>query len=243
MSTLIAAVAGLLVMGGYMVEAQPLTYPLTYDIHYVLPEAAGTGGVDIGFLTPDIDKIDEFGDIDIMAKYALADWFEVGARATLGVLRDDAKALSSITLGAKYSLGSRTAATANLSAKRETDNYGISAGLMHSMLVGDIGVNSHILFGFLDGYTPNGTLIDVMIQPVLPLSDRVFAYLDILLTSDSQELVDRSSVILVPNLDYEIIPGLMLNGGIRFSIHSGDDIRHDTKVGVILSLLMSTPLR
>lgn len=234
----IAAAVGVLLLGCCLVDAQPLTY----DLYYVLPGEARMCGADLGFSTPAIDEAADLSDLDVLAKYAVTDGFEVGGRATLGFFNKDADDLSAVTIGAKYSVAELTALTVNLSAKNESDELGMSVGVMSSMLVGDIGVNSHALFAFLDGYTSHGALMDVLIQPVMPLSERAYAYLDVMLSTDTEKPNDRASLILGPNLDYEVMPGLMVNGGIQFSLYSGELITHDTDLGLVLSVFKTAPL-
>jgi hypothetical protein len=246
MRNLMAAALCLLAVGLPRLQAQALPSaqvpPLSYDLYYVLPGEAGSGGADVGFATPAIADAGDLSSFDLMAKYSPIEGVEVGGRATLGFLNDQADDLSAVTLGAKYALAEMSAVSFNVSALNGADELGISAGLLSSMVLGEYGVNSHILFAFLDGYTPDGALIDVLVQPVLPLGDKAFAYLDIMVATDTEMPADRLSLQLGPNLDYEVMPGLMLNGGIEFSLYSGDQITHDTDLGVVISLFKTAAL-
>jgi hypothetical protein len=219
-----------------------LAQPLTYDLYYVLPGEGGTGGADIGFATPTIAEGADLSSFEVMGKYALTDWFELGARASLGFMSKNADGLSAVTAGAKYSLADMTALTVNVSALNEADQLGISAGLMNSMIVGGLGLNSHAVLAWGDGYTADGALVDMLVQPVLPLGEQTYAYLDLLLATDTQEPADRLSLIVGPNLDYELMPGLVLNGGIQFSLYSGKAILHDTDLGMVVSLFRTAAL-
>lgn len=234
MKRILPLVGALLVLSFVQVAAQPQL--LSYDLYYVLPGEVGTGGVDFGFGTPFADEIDGTSDFDLLAKYSLTDELEVGTRATFGFLNDARDAFSSLTLGAKYRLADRRALALNFTPHNPAEKAGISVGLMNSVELGNKGINSHLIFGFMDGYAPKGALVDLLVQPVLPLSERMFAYLDVIVSTDTDKPADRIGVLMGPNLDVELVEGLMLNAGIRFSVYSGDLILHDTDLGVGISL-------
>jgi hypothetical protein len=235
---------GILLIVCFMVLAvgQVWGQGISYDPFYVLPGDAGVVGVELGFITPDASQIGEVSDIDLMAKGNVANGLEVGVRAIVGVLNDTGDDLSSVTLGGKWAVGKWTAITANLTPLNDREETGFSIGLMHSVFVGGIGVNGQVLVGFGKGYAPEGKLIEGLIQPVLPLGEKVVTYLDVLMWTDTEKPGGRLGILLAPNVDLQLREGLALNGGIQFSVYSGKWITRDTDLGLNLRLFQTAAL-
>ncbi|MBQ37506.1 MAG: hypothetical protein CME04_14055, partial [Gemmatimonadaceae bacterium] len=77
----------------------------SYDLYYVLPGEAGSKGIEAGIAAADVGSIGDVGVVNLGGKYSLSDQIEVGALAELGLLNDALSTLSTITAGAKYSMG------------------------------------------------------------------------------------------------------------------------------------------
>ena len=235
MNRIVLLIGGALLLFAHNAASQALSY----DLHYVLPEERRVGGVALGFYTPRIDRRDQLNNFEMVAKYALANQLEVGARAAFDLYNMKFDNFSALTLGGKYGLTERSAVALNVTPVNAADKVGLSTGLMSSAAFSNWGINSHLLLGFLEGYRPQGALLDGLIQPVLPLGQRVFIYLDILLTSDTEKPEDHLEVLLGPNVDVELVNGWILNAGIRFSLYSGESIPRNTDIGVGVALFKS----
>jgi hypothetical protein len=235
---------GIFLMVGLLMLAvgQVWAQGISYDPFYVLPGDVGVAGVELGFITPDASQIGEVSDIDLMAKFTVANGLEVGARGIIGVLNDSGDDLSSVTLGGKWAVGKWMAITANLTPLNDREETGFSFGLMNSMFVGGIGVNSQFLVGFGKGYAPKGELIEALIQPVLPLGEKIITYLDVLMWTDTEKPGGRLGILLAPNVDLQLREGLALNSGIQFSVYSGKWITRDTDLGLTLRLFQTAAL-
>jgi len=235
---------GILSFFGFLmlVAGQVGAQGISYDPFYVLPGEIGVAGGELGFITPDASRIGEVSDIDLMAKCSVANGLEVGVRAIVGVLNDTGDDLSSVTLGGKWAVGEWTAITANLTPLNDREETGFSIGLMHSLTAGGIGVNSQLLVGFGKGYAPEGELLEALIQPVLPLGEKVVTYLDVLMWTDTEKPGGRLGVLLAPNIDLQLREGLVLNSGIQFSVYSGKWITRDTDLGLTLRLFQAATL-
>ena len=238
MNTVTLLICGSLLLTGRLVVAQALSY----DLHYVLPGERSVGGVSLGFHTPMVDRVDKLNDFVVLAKYALGNELEVGVRGTFGLRHTAIDDFSALILGIKYGLVDHSAIAVNLTPLNRADQIGVSMGVMKSWAFRRWGVNSHLLFGFLDGYRPRGSLVDGLIQPVKPFGERVTTYLDILLTTDTDKPTDRLGVLFGPNLDVELISGWVLNTGITVSVHSGKSITYDRDLGVGLAVFKNAAL-
>ena len=240
MKKLIVAIAAIGALGVQSLSAQALNY----DPYYVLPGKARAIGVDLGLATPDAANFADATDIDLMGKYAVNDMIEVGGRASFGFLNEGADSFSSIVLGAKYALNENTALTLNLTPFNEAEEIGLSLGAMHSMPIEamDGGLNSQLQLGLLDAYAPVGIAVDILLQPVRPINDKFTGYLDVLITTNTDDMAEYLSVLVAPNVDMMLAEGWTLNAGIYGSAMSGD-FAENTEFGLIITVLRDMHLQ
>ncbi len=217
---------------------------LNYDPYYVLPGKARSLGVDLGLATPDAANFADASDIDLMGKYAVNDMLEVGGRASFGFLNEGADSFSSIVLGAKYALQENTALTLNLTPFNEAEEIGLSLGVMHSLDLENLGggLNSQLQIGLLDAYAPVGVGVEILLQPVRSINEKFTAYLDLLISTNTDDMAEYLSVLALPNVDVVLAEGWILNAGVYGSLMSGD-FAEDTEVGVVVTILRDMHLQ
>ena len=238
----------LLVAGALMLLAvsQLAAQALSYDPFYVLPREAGTVGADLQVSTPDVAEIGSMGDVDLMAKYAATDQIEVGARATLGVLNDAADSFSTLTLNTRYSLAPERAVALNLTPYNGPEEFGLSLGIMNTIDLDGLAVgsleldgltlNKQLHLGLLKGYAAKGAAIEALIEPTMPLCKHAAGYLDLTVTTNTDDLGDHLSALLSPNVDITMREGCTVNVGAQFSVISGD-LAPDTDFGMSVALI------
>jgi len=219
----------LLICSSVQVGAQALHY----DPYYVLPGAAGGIGIDAGLSTGDIGSIFDGSDTYLMGKYSISEKLEAGARLTLGILHDGRDSFSDITVGAKYGLSATSALTLNVTPFNEAEEIGVSVGYMMTTQMGGMDVNNHLQIGLLDGYA-SGLGIDLFIEPVKVIDEKLTGYLDILISSDTDAFTDNLGVDLGPNVDYAITENLVVNAGVIVGI-AGDGKQQD--VGLMVTAI------
>lgn len=237
---ILLAAAAIGAFGIQSVSAQALNY----DPYYVLPGEARALGVDLGLATPDAANFADATDIDLMGKYAVNDMIEVGARASFGFLNEGADSFSSIVLGGKYALNERTAFTLNLTPFNEAEEIGLSLGAMHSMPIEQIdgGLNSQLQIGLLDAYAPVGMAVEILLQPVRPINEKFVGYLDVLISTNTDDMAEYLSVLVSPNVDVMLAEGWTLNAGVYGSAMSGD-FAPNTEFGLIVTVLRDMHLQ
>ena len=206
---------------------------LHYDPYYVLPGAAGGIGVDAGLSNGDIGGIFDGSDTYLMVKYSVNDKLEAGARLTLGILHDNHDNFSDITIGAKYGLSATSALTLNVTPFNEAEEIGLSVGYMMTTQMGGMDVNNHLQIGLLDGYA-SGLGIDLFIEPVKIIDEKLTGYLDILISSDTDAFSNSLGVDLGPNVDYAFREDLVVNAGVTVGI-AGDGKQQD--VGLMITAI------
>lgn len=215
--------------------------PVHYDPYYVLPGAKGSIGVDAGILSYDVSSIADASDVFAMGKYSITDKIEAGARVTLGFLREDGDAFSSALVGAKYLVTEKSAATANvLIPVGEVEDPGISVGYMQSVMAGSICIDSHLQVGLLDGYTGGtGVNIDLLVEPSKAINDKLTAYLDVLVSTNTDDIAgDYLGINLLPYVDYAIQEGLVVSAGVSIGV-AGDAKQDDIGIKVAAIKTMS----
>jgi len=193
---------------------------LHYDPYYVLPGAAGGIGIDAGLSNGDIGSIFDGSDTYLVGKYSISDKLEAGARLTLGILHDGRDSFSDVTVGAKYGLSATSALTLNVTPFNEAEEIGLSVGYMMTTQMGGMDVNNHLQIGLLDGYA-SGLGIDLFIEPVKIIDEKITGYLDILISTDTDAFGDNLGVDLGPNADYALMENLVINAGVTVGI-AGD---------------------
>ena len=222
-------------------EAPAVHAPLSYDPYYVLPGGLGYTSVDLGVRTaPSTFKdLKDESDIIAVAKFNPHARIEVGAHLTFGFFKDHSPNFASLVVGSKYQLGSHRAATANIVLPAGAiDNPGLSVGLMQTVEFSTaFRLNSHLQVAGLKGYThayeSNGVIGNLLIEPALVFNEKLSAYLDLLITSNTSDLEDNLSVRLEPNLDIGLGDGMVLNAGVSVDLQGGDE-RENTGVFIVL---------
>lgn len=228
----------LLVAGALLLLAvsQLAAQALSYDPYYVLPRETGTMGADLGISSPDAADVGNVSDVLLMAKYAATDQIEIGALATLGMLNDGADSFSALTLGAKYSLAPERAVTLNLTPYNGPEEFGLSLGIMNTIDLDGLSLNKQLHLGLLKGYAAKGMAIEALIEPTIPMCKHAVGYLDLTITTNTDDLGDHLSALLSPNVDITLREGYTVNVGTRVSVMSGD-LAPDTDVGISVGLI------
>ena len=217
----------------------PVHAPLSYDPYYVLPGGPGYTSVDIGVRTSPstFKELKDVSNIIAMAKFNPHARVEVGAHLTFGFFKDHSSNFSSLVVGGKYKLGDKRAATANVVLPAgDIDNPGLAVGLMQTVEFGTaFRLNSHLQVAGLKGYTGDegkGAIGNLLIEPAIVLSEKLSAYLDLVITSNTADLEGDLSVFLEPNLDIGLGDGLVLNAGVSVDLQ-GDE-REDMGMFIVL---------
>ena len=236
---LFCVLIGVVALVGTAVHAQPLSY----DPYYVLPGGTGYASVDVGVRTiASPSKLKEFkdaSDIIAVAKFNPHARVEAGAHLTFGFFKDGSSNFASFVVGGKYQLGPRRAATANVVLPAgDIDNPGVAIGLMQTLEFGTaFRLNSHLQVAALKGYTRayegNGVVGNLLIEPALVVGEKLSAYLDLLISSNTSDLKDNLSVRLEPNLDIGLGDGMVLNAGVSVDLQGGDE-REDLGLFIVL---------
>ena len=144
------------VSGLWLTLAQTLLgQSLQYDAYYVLPGAAGVGGVDVVVSGRDVGDLAGASSLDLSAKYSITEKVEVGALMRSGVLDKNLGPVSALTVGAKYGFSTEvSAATVNLAVPvGDVEELGVSMGYMYTKALGGLSINSMLLFGWLKAYS------------------------------------------------------------------------------------------
>ena len=234
---LLCVLIGMVALVDTAVHAQPLSY----DPYYVLPGGPGYTSVDIGVRSSasTFKDLKDVSDIVGMAKFNPHARVEVGAHLTFGFFRDGSSNFSSLVVGSKYKLGDNRAATANVVLPAgDIDNPGLAIGFMQTVEFGTaFRLNSHLQVAGLKGYTRayegKGAIGNLLIEPAMVFSERLSAYLDLLITSNTSDLEDDLSVRLEPNLDIGLGDGMVLNAGVSVDLQGGDE-REDMGLFIVL---------
>ena len=237
---LFCVLIGVVALVGTAVHAQPLSY----DPYYVLPGGTGYASVDVGVRTiaspSKLKELKDASDIIAVAKFNPHARFEAGAHLTFGFFRDGSSNFASFVVGGKYQLGPRRAATANVVLPAgDIDNPGVAVGLMQTLEFGTaFRLNSHLQVAALKGYTRayegNGVVGNLLIELALVVGEKLSAYLDLLISSNTSDLEDNLSVRLEPNLDIGLGDGMVLNAGVSVDLQGGDE---QEDVGLFIVLL------
>ena len=215
--------------------------PLSYDPYYVLPGGLGYTSVDIGVRTAPstFKELKDVSDIVAMAKFNPHARVEIGAHLTFGFFRDGSSNFSSLVVGGKYKLGDNRAATANVVLPAgDIDNPGLAVGLMQTVEFGTaFRLNSHLQVAGLKGYTrayeDKGVIGNLLIEPAMVFNEKLSAYLDLLITSNTSDLEGDLSVRLEPNFDIGLGDGMVLNTGVSVDLQGEEQ----EDVGLFIVLL------
>lgn len=214
--------------------------PLSFDPFYVLPAGPGQASIDVGIKSSDAGDLSNTSNAIAMAKFNPHEKIETGAQLAFGWFNDATANFTYLVVGTKYSLGKRSAATANLTVPAgDVDNPGISLGIMQTLsLTSSIAVNSRLQFGLLKGYTDGkGIIIDSFIESVYVVNNRLGAYFTTTMTSNSDDFFNALGVNLNPNIDISIGDGSVINLGLTFGA-VGDGKLTQTALNVFLLRMM-----
>ena len=215
----------------------PVHAPLSYDPYYVLPGGQGYTSVDIGVRTSPstFKELKDVSNIVAMAKFNPHTRVEVGTHLTFGFFKDGSSNFSSLVVGSKYQLGTNRAAIANVVLPAgDIDNPGLSIGLMQTVRVGPaFRFNTRLQAAALKGYADGGLIVDLLLEPAYVFNEKLSAYLDLLITSNTSGLEDDLSVRLEPNIDIGLGDGMVLNAGISVDLQGGDE-REDMGLFIVL---------
>ncbi len=232
---LLCVLIGMVALVDTAVHAQ---HPLSYDPYYVLPGGTGYTSVDVGVYTTaspsTIKDLKDASDIVAMAKFNPRARFEAGAHLTFGFFKDGSSNFSSIVVGGKYQLGSNRAATASIALPAgDIPNPGLAVGFMQTTRIGSaFRLNTRLQVAALKGYTDEGLVVDFLLEPAQVFSEKLSAYLDLLLASNTSDLEENLSVRLEPNLDIGLGDGTVLNAGV--SVDLGGDEQEDMGLFIVL---------
>ncbi len=217
-------------------EAPVVHAPLSYDPYYVLPGGLGYTSVDIGVRTTSstFKELKDASDIVAMAKFNPHARFEVGTQLTFGFFKDGRSNLSSIVVGSKYQLGPNRAATVGLALPAgDISEPGLAVGLMQTIRMGPtFRFNTRLQVAALKGYAEEGIVVDLLLEPAQVFSEKLSAYLDLLLTSNTADLADDLSVRLAPNLDIGLGDGTVLNAGVSVDLQGEE--QDDVELFIVL---------
>jgi len=154
---------------------------------YVFPGPKDRIAADLGLFADDVSRIADASSTITAGKLSISDEWEVGLAADLGLLRDHAGTLSSVQVGTKLGLDEHMALTgAAVLPLGETDDLGLSVGLMKTFLAGQHMVNTWTSAALLDGYTGKGVALSVLIEPTRSVGDRITGYLDVNVRSNTE---------------------------------------------------------
>ena len=216
----------------------PVHAPLSYDPYYVLPGGLGYTSVDIGVRTAPstFKELKDVSNIVAMAKFNPHARVEVGAHLTFGFFKDGNSNFSSLVIGSKYQLGTNRAATANVVLPAgDIDNPGLAIGLMQTVRVGPaFRFNTRFQAAALKGYADEGLVVDLLLEPAHVFSEKLSAYLDLLITSNTSDLEGDLSIRLEPNIDIGLGDGMVLNAGVSLDLQGGDE---QENMGLFIVLL------
>ena len=219
------------------VETPAIHAPLSYDPYYVLPGGLGYTSVDIGIRTSPstFKELKDVSNIVAMAKFNPHARVEVGAHLTFGFFKDGNSNFSSLVVGSKYQLGTNRAATANIVLPAgDIDNPGLAVGIMQTMRIGPaFRFNTRLQVAALKGYAEEGIVVDLLLEPAQVFNEKLSAYLDLLITSNTSDLEGDLSVRLEPNFDIGLGDGMVLNAGVSVDLQ-GDE---QEDVGLFIVLL------
>ena len=205
----------------------PVHAPLSYDPYYVLPGGLGYTSVDIGVRTSPstIKELKDVSDIVAMVKFNPHARLEIGAHLTFGFFKDRSSNFSSIVVGSKYQLGPNRAATASIALPAgDISDPGLAVGLMQTARIGSSFLfNTRLQVAALKGYADEGVVVDLLLEPAHVFGEKLSAYLDLLITSNTSDLEDELSVRLEPNFDIGLGDGMVLNAGVSVDLQGGDE--------------------
>ncbi len=225
----------IILAGALMVLCVSNAFGQHYDPFFSLNGEAGSKGVTATLSAGDVADIAK-GDIMIMGKTAINDQIEVGVNIGSGVLADGGSAFSHALIGAKYGLGESRAATVNLLAPvGDHEDPGLAIGIQNVQEIGGMSVNEHLQISLLKGFAPVGVGIDLFLEPVKEINDKMIFYFDVFVSTNTDNIGDWLSIDVAPNLDYMLSDTMALNVGIALNAYDG--IARDEDIGIGIALV------
>ncbi len=205
--------AALLALGAGSVMAQH------YDPFFSLNGEAGSTGVAAFLAAGSVSTIGDASDVGLTGKMSVNDKLEVGANIGLGVLYEFSSSFSTLLIGAKYGLGDARAVSINLGAPiGDAEDPGLSIGLMNVQELGGMTVNQSMQIGLLKGFAPAGANIDLFLEPVKEINDKIILYVGVLVSTNTDNIADWMSIDLAPNLDIMLSDTMVISAGIGISL-------------------------
>lgn len=222
----------LLALGASSVVAQH------YDPFFSLNGEAGSKGATAILSAGDIGSIADAGDIGLMGKMGINEKLEVGVNIGLGVLNDGADSFNSAMIGAKYGIGKTRAISVNLLAPvGGAEDPGLSVGIMAVHEVAGMALNEHLQVSLLKGFAPAGANIDLFLEPVKELSEKLILYIDVPIGLNTDDVGNSLNIDIAPNIDYVLSETAVINAGIGINVYNGFARNED--IAIVVALVAS----
>ena len=119
----------------------------------------------------------------------------------------------------------------------DADDPGLSLGVMKTITSGDLMINNWLQIGLLDGATGGvGVNVDLLIEPTKAFGDKITGYLDILVSTNTDDIAgDHLGIDIGPNTDISISDAAVVNVGV--TLGAVGDAKADD-LGIIATLVM-----
>lgn len=224
----------LLALGANSVMAQPQHY----DPFLSLNGEAGSKAVTAALAAGSASTIGDASDLNLAYKMGVSDQLEVGANIGVGVLNEGRSSFSTLLIGAKYGLSDARAVSVNLGAPiGDAEDPGLSIDLINVQELGGMTVNQHLQIGLLKGFAAAGANIDLLLEPVKEINDKMTLFSDVVLSTNTDSIADLS-IDLAPNLDIMLSDTMLLNAGIAVNVYDADLRNEDIAInlGIVVGL-------
>jgi len=117
----------------------------------------------------------------------------------------------------------------------DVEELGVSMGYMYTKALGGLSINSMLLFGWLKAYSGgSGVSIAALVEPTRQVSQSVMGYCDLIIVTQSDDLVDELAIDLLPNIDFLKGDRMAVNLGVRFGLAGK---RKQEEVELVLGIL------
>ena len=138
-----------------------------------------------------------------------------------------------MVVGAKQGLGGNSAVSVNLLAPiGSAEDPGLALGYMMSTEMAGLTLNNHLQLGLLKGHAAKGIGIDLLIEPVKPLGEKMVGYLDILVATNTEDIGGAYLAInLGPNVDFMLNETTVINAGVTIGLF-GDKKASEIGLGI-----------
>ena len=138
-----------------------------------------------------------------------------------------------MVVGAKQGLGGNSAVSVNLLAPiGGVEDPGLALGYMMSTEMAGMTLNNHLQVGLLKGHAAKGVGIDLLIEPVKPLGDKLIGYLDFLVATNTDDIGGAYlGINLCPNVDLMLNETTAINAGVVIGL-AGDAKASEIGLGI-----------